>query len=132
GHFLNHIKYSGEENLNDTIFIKTNSLNVMLEDTLFGYYVSGVVPIEENISNKTVSSVLLQSAEETELFEFLAESDIDDNLYDENETLIYYSDFEEIDSLEQLPVPKCPDELLFSSEHKLKHELGILWDKETL
>ncbi|CAL4124570.1 unnamed protein product, partial [Meganyctiphanes norvegica] len=77
-------------------------------------------------------SVLLQSAEETELFEFLAESDIDDNLYDENETLIYYSDFEEIDSLEQLPVPKCPDELLFSSEHKLKHELGILWDKETL
>ncbi|CAL4222246.1 unnamed protein product, partial [Meganyctiphanes norvegica] len=130
GHFLNYI--SGEDNLKDTIFIKTNCLNVMLKDTIFGYYVSGVVPIEESNLNKTVNNVLIQSVEDTELFEFLAESDIDDNLHDRIKTLIYYSDFEELNSLDKLPVPKCPDELLFSSEHKLRHELGILWDKETL
>ncbi|CAL4128350.1 unnamed protein product [Meganyctiphanes norvegica] len=133
GHFLNHIRYSMEEELNETIIVKTNTLDVILEDTLFGYYVTGVVPIEESISNATgVSSVVLQSPGETELFEFLTESNISDDPYDEDDTHIYYCDFDNVDSLEQLPVPKYPDELLFSSEHKLKNELGILWDKETL
>ncbi|CAL4237305.1 unnamed protein product, partial [Meganyctiphanes norvegica] len=130
GHFLNYI--SEKESLKDTIFIKTSVLNVMLKDTIFGYYVSGMVPIEENNVNTIIEKVLIESVEETELFEFLAESNINDNLQDKIETLIYYSDFEDVNSLDKLPVPVYPDEILFSSEHKLRHELGILWDKETL
>ncbi|CAL4067579.1 unnamed protein product [Meganyctiphanes norvegica] len=51
---------------------------------------------------------------------------------DEDDTDIYFDDFGDSESKGKLPVPKSPDELLFSDEHRLKYDLGILWDKETL
>ena len=47
---------------------------------------------------------------------------------DEGDTDIYFVDFGDSESKGKLPVPKGPGELLFSDEHRLKYDLGILWD----
>ena len=64
-----------------------------MEDTLFGYFMTGIVPVKKNNSGIQYSATVSPTTHET------------------------------------LPVPIYSDELLFSEDHNLKHELEILWDK---
>ena len=123
GHYVNYIKHELEDELNASVIIQYRSLDVILENTLFGYYVTGMVPVDKDDTNTQ-----MYNSVESESVGVLQPS-LDED--DEEDTDIYFSDFVNSESKDKLPVPKDPDELLFSDEHKLKYDLGILWNKET-
>ncbi|CAL4136430.1 unnamed protein product, partial [Meganyctiphanes norvegica] len=123
GHYVNYIKHELEDELNASVIIQHRSLDVVLENTLFGYYVTGIVPIDKDETNTQ-----MYSSAPSESIGIL-QPPFDE---DEDDTDIYFDDFGDSESKGKLPVPKGPDELLFSDEHRLKYDLGILWDKETL
>ena len=57
GHYVNYIRHALEEELNESIIIKHKSLDVILKNILFGYYITGIVPVDENVSNTQMYKV---------------------------------------------------------------------------
>ena len=123
GHYVNYIKHDLEEELSVPIIIQHKSLDVVLEITSFGYYVTGMVPVDKDETNMHMSVSVDSEPESRGALQPPG---------GEDDTEIYELNFVDSESIGNLPVPRVPDEFLFSEDHKLKHDLEILWDKETL